>query len=755
MPRTGPETGTLIYTGRAFQQDANEAMRGDVVRGLIELITNSDDAYLSHGPDARGKIGIEVEHRRSQPWKLIVRDRAKGMRAVEMKQKFVELGGRTSGFEAGLERRGNLGRGAKDLAAFGDVTFESVCDDRYSHFVLRKDGTWELDPERSARPEDRDLLGIPRGNGLVVTVDVMPNIRCPRHDTLRQKLSRHFQLRDILNDPHREIHLTNLNDGTRDRLIYQYPSLPAVFDADISVLGYPDAVPTHLVIWRLPERSDESSTDEGRTTGILIKGGRAIYENTLFGLEGNPHAGWFAGRLTCPYIDTLAREFDDRLQNGQVLTVANPVPIISRRRDGLASDHPFVIALKAAAEVPLRELVTAEAERARTDLDGSESQSTRNSLDRLADEVGRLLGEELREIEAEELPLGPEGLPPVLAIAPEQVIAYMGEIRTLTVVASANSSSLGDSIAVSADPGGVVELLTPEISLRAHGRRDDVLVGQVRVRPMLVGEVTIITVTLGDRTAQALVEVRPARVEIEEEILAPDSLMFERPSYQVGWLKRKPLKIFAPVEFVAENGSTLQISSSDPGIVVRGPTCELIFDDASHFYKGTVTIEARTLASRAVVRASAEGVIAETQVFVVRREEGPRVAIRILKEEMGFWRAISDNEPLESGGERMVIKILGRHPALRGYLGDNLEGQDSPVCRGMIAEIVADFTARHVVRELYRLRRGSEEFDADRFYREHYKRLTRFLPRFHRLLVGDGTAARTAEALSPSELLSG
>jgi hypothetical protein len=73
----------------------------------------------------------------------------------------------------------------------------------------------------------------------------------------------------------------------------------------------------------------------------------------------------------------------------------------------------------------------------------------------------------------------------------------------------------------------------------------------------------------------------------------------------------------------------------------------------------------------------------------------------------------------------------------------------------MIAEIVADFTARHVVRELYRLRRGSEEFDADRFYREHYKRLTRFLPRFHRLLVGDGTAARTAEALSPSELLSG
>ena len=36
---------TVKYTSSAFEQDANQAMKGNVVRGLIELITNCDDAY--------------------------------------------------------------------------------------------------------------------------------------------------------------------------------------------------------------------------------------------------------------------------------------------------------------------------------------------------------------------------------------------------------------------------------------------------------------------------------------------------------------------------------------------------------------------------------------------------------------------------------------------------------------------------------------------------------------------------------------
>ena len=43
--------------------------------------------------------------------------------------------------------------------------------------------------------------------------------------------------------------------------------------------------------------------------------------------------------------------------------------------------------------------------------------------------------------------------------------------------------------------------------------------------------------------------------------------------------------------------------------------------------------------------------------------------------------------------------------------------------------------ARHVVNELYKMRRTTEEFYSERLYREHYKLVRRFLPRFQRVLV--------------------
>jgi hypothetical protein len=80
------ETGRVDYSERAFHQDAHGAMRGDIIRALIETITNSDDAY----GDSHGKIRVEIEHRRG-PWKVITRDRAKGMSASLMKAAITQL----------------------------------------------------------------------------------------------------------------------------------------------------------------------------------------------------------------------------------------------------------------------------------------------------------------------------------------------------------------------------------------------------------------------------------------------------------------------------------------------------------------------------------------------------------------------------------------------------------------------------------------------------------------------------------------
>ena len=120
------EEGRIEYTDRAFGQDAEAAMKGQIERALIELITNCDDSYArleESDIQVSGQIWVEVERKRKgKPWKVVVRDWAEGMNRNDMKNKICRAGGQTSGFEKGTAVRGLLGRGAKDVAGFGKVT---------------------------------------------------------------------------------------------------------------------------------------------------------------------------------------------------------------------------------------------------------------------------------------------------------------------------------------------------------------------------------------------------------------------------------------------------------------------------------------------------------------------------------------------------------------------------------------------------------------------------------------------------------
>ena len=111
MP-AGFRRSRLRYTGRAFRQDADQAMRGDILRGLVEAITNADDAY----GDAAGPILVQVSRVQGQTWSVSVLDHACGIPLDEMENRLATIGGRTSGHERGARVRGNRGRGAKDLA---------------------------------------------------------------------------------------------------------------------------------------------------------------------------------------------------------------------------------------------------------------------------------------------------------------------------------------------------------------------------------------------------------------------------------------------------------------------------------------------------------------------------------------------------------------------------------------------------------------------------------------------------------------
>ena len=103
--------GQLKYTQRGFQQDAEEAMKGDVMRALIELVTNADDAYNGKGD---GQIEI-VFNKSAEPYKgvFIVRDKAGGLNGTRMEEAFTNLGDKNQKAVADMGTRGLFGRGAK------------------------------------------------------------------------------------------------------------------------------------------------------------------------------------------------------------------------------------------------------------------------------------------------------------------------------------------------------------------------------------------------------------------------------------------------------------------------------------------------------------------------------------------------------------------------------------------------------------------------------------------------------------------
>jgi len=752
MTRHVPQKGRVEYTDRAFSQDAQQAMKGEIIRGLIELITNSDDAYvdvdLSRGHP--GRILVQVEHRKNQPWHVVVRDRATGIE--DLVGRITKLGGRSSGFEHGRQKRGNLGRGAKDLAAFGPVTFRTIHSGRFCELVLRPDGSWEeLVPGRKVTESDRQLVGATRGSGTMVEIVVDPQFRCSRHPTLITALSTHFALRDIMSDPLRKVFLTNLNTEQEDLLCYAYPDDDVIVDEQVVMPDFGSTA--HLRIWRLPERCDEGPWDNSRPNGILIKGERAIYENTLFDLESNMHSGWFGGELRCALIDELARQYDDRLQQGWAPDPMNPMNPVLRGRDGLERNHPVYASIKAAVQPHLARLVAMEAERAEADEDRSVSQETRRALDAAARELGRMINEEMRDIEAEELAgLPDEGDPPDIQVVPEEAYAYQGEDRTLTVAVRRDRASVGDPVSVSMSPEGVLELLTPSPTLGEHRRREDVLVTQVRLRPVLVGEMTMVTVCHEGACGEALVMVRPQR-EVEPEVdFAPEALEFERERYRIGWKKTRALALHAPAQVVDQYGSRVTVTSTDGGVVVRTPSVDLEFDEVKGHFFAHVDVEARGLGAQADVVAKCGDAAATAKVVVSRKEESPGLRVRFDDEPCGYWRGQIEYSDGEDGAVT-TIKVMTSHPSVKPYFGHGLRYQDAPICRQMIAEIVADTAARKVVQDLYRMRGTVEDFDSSRFYREHYVRFTRFLPRLQRILVGPPEQAATAELLEASPLL--
>ena len=691
----------LEFTKRYYQLSRQFAIR-DVYDALVELITNCDDSYhrlckkQMRGKDG-GPILIEIcEQRKGEPSLIIIHDRAEAMTLDTMREKLAKVGGHRT--ENGS--RGFMDRGAKDCTELGTMTYESIKDGKYYKCAITHKGQFIPLDKRNVNNEIRDRLRIPHGNGIVVTLEVSANYRIPHVGTIMRDLRWHCALRDILSEHSAtKVSIKNLNEPKKkaEKICYMQPEGELACDEKFTVPGYPDAI-AGLKIWQTTEPLADPNDRRFRRSGLIVKGERGIHECSLLypGLEKDPYACKYFGRLECPYIDKLLNEYDQRRENNEQHPPENPFLLIDpNRREGLKREHPFTIALFQIPSERLKELIEKDREREKSARRQVTSKETRVKLDKLAKAAGKFLSQQVEELS--ELTVGDKVDEEAFSkmgvlIFPTYLHIAVEEIRTLTYYVNRTLFDIeGQEVFIKADDRSITILDNP-FKLRPHYKRSDRLLGTFRIRGECIKDNVVIEANCPRvPSTTATVKVVESRVE-EHEFTSP--LEFEYKLYHVKEGSRRTLRLFAKCPELVNQEMAINIVSSDSESVPVKGRCRLVPILGSNYALGEVTVQGRRLKKKAVIiSASINEIEASTKVKVKQREEkGVQIEIQLREEEYGNFRA----RWAEHEGKPNLLLISARHESVKRYLGPapNFEGQTSPHFRVLLAEIVTESICR-------------------------------------------------------------
>ena len=673
--------GQLKYTQRGFQQDAEEAMKGDVMRALIELITNVDDAY-----DGKGNGYIEISYLKSNdPYKgvFIVRDKAGGLDGSRMEEAFTNLGDKNQKAVADMGTRGLFGRGAKDIAALGKARFISISNGKLSSLQINHRGEYEMDFfDDAPTDESRIETGLKEGeSGLTAELYVHERHRVPSAPDMVEKLETNVQLRDLIN--RNEVIYFDERTKSKKRLVGMVPVGDLVLDETITIPRY--KLPIRLSIYRLPTK-ELGSVNAYSRHGIIVSGRGATYENTFLHLSSRQEIGWFCGRIDAPEIHDLSRAVDE--EDG--LNELNPTRVISRSREGLVREHPYWRELCAAIEPYLKPLLEAVAEE--EGAQRREGDKLRNRFNALSNTLASKLQELLDASDSGEIPTetGIDDNYQDLTIIPPRRICKKGEVISLTVRAPEGMDL--EPLQVSITPGTeVIELIDiPDPGKWVQHERLPVISNTIRFKALSVGTARVIA-TRNEVSASCEVTVIDFEPPVE---VIPEALMFDPDSVSVAPEKRKVLILRAPIHFAGERAHlTVKEGLLDIQSVVTlkpngsGTACEARVVAVAGKSEGTE-----------VVSASIGSNIAQANVKITEagHKRNPK---------LDFELSGRDNPPqrvtasIEDG--RLMIRMYGKHRSLKSIFGsyktDGFENENSPEASATISETLAQQLASYVV----------------------------------------------------------
>lgn len=715
------ESGMLNYTRRAFAQDANLAMQGKIDRGLVELITNADDAYI----DAEGEIHVSVNSGGDGfSFIVTVRDNAIGLDSEGLKTAFTSIGAVTAKLAEGGQSRGLLGRGAKDVAVFGKVGFQSIKDGKYSQLEISEAGSWSSGSQNIPATEElRKELGILGDeNGLVAKIYVRNEKSVPRPFELAQTLQNTAQLRELLKRRH-VVYFDERDLKVGGRLLPTLPIGDVVLDTKIELPSFPGEA--SLIVRRLSERQP-GQVSATTAHGLLVIAGMTVFENTWFGLGSRPESGQLAGEVVVPQIIDVLRE---ELAN----TESAQLGLVSRNRDGLSMSHPLSVELQRAvslAVIPLMDQIAKE-----SSTQENQGKALEQALKAAAASIRQDIKDFLRDLDED---LGgtvaaPE--PGNLVIIPPRVSLRPGANGTFTIRAIDSLTSSKLTVTSLDDPTlieGVTSTLGEQSAMTwADHPRLDRKVANWRYR---VGEELgeqELTFSMGESSTTVRVTVEDRAPQVDK---APEELQFVSSKYSVSPGRARLLILRAPLEYSLES---IQITSE--GVPLESfpewVTLEPAEDGA--WAEATVRVQAAAAYGNVVVLATGlDEKSAETIVEV--REAGASAGLDF-EFRLDGDESAPDRWSMNDLSGQFECVIYANHPSFAGVFGKYSKDlakftfEDEPAARAVLAQVLATAFASYFV-ELESHKRPSMRWDVPSTLVRHRNLFNKLAGKLHKVL---------------------
>ncbi len=372
----------------------------NLIDGIVELVTNSDDSYRrleEKGINRDGRISIYVCREKGGLCKrLIVEDSAEGMSTKDL-EKAIIFGAKTSCLTEGRSVRGLFGRGLKEtIIALGEGQIISR-----KNGYLAKTRLW-LDKEKKKPLYDDEMLrksevtSEPDGTKIDISV-LNEKVRLPELETFKRQLCSHYALREINSSKSREIRLT-FDDLKRklktinEKIDFTYPQGDLVAEKEINLPGFGDKI--YVKIWESPQVLTPPRNNPYGLAGILIKTRAAILDNQLFRFENDPAAHYFFGEALCEGLET-------RLNIGET-------ELIDPNRGGLEWRHDYCQALAQSIEEVLEPLVSEKKKALEKKPEKEVGESTKKMIKNLCSLLNELAKEELADVPEVPIALEPD-----------------------------------------------------------------------------------------------------------------------------------------------------------------------------------------------------------------------------------------------------------------------------------------------------------------------------------------------------------